>query len=788
MMMTMTIARKLRDEAKRRAWFGLTVALAGFRCTTQPGGASRAEGSRATNAVAERRLEATREAELARRLEAAVQALGPNYEPRTRHLDPDGKPKFTNRLIFESSPYLLQHAHNPVNWFAWGPEAFARARALSRPIFLSVGYSTCHWCHVMEEESFEDEEIARVLNARYVAIKVDREERPDVDALYMAAVQRLTGRGGWPMSVWLTPDRLPFFGGTYFPARDGDRGVRQGFLTVVDQMATRFDEDAASIGQSAQELTRRLGSGESRSPAPVSADGATLLAAREAARASHDATWGGRRGAPKFPSSFPVRLLLRLHQGGEDPEALAMARLALTQMAAGGMYDHVGGGFHRYSTDARWLVPHFEKMLYDNAQLAVAYLEAYQVTSEEDFARVARETLDYALREMRSDEGGFFSATDADSLTPGGHREEGYYFTWTPQELSATLPAAELSLVRRLYAVSDGGNFEGRNVLHTPKPRRQVAEALGLSTGDFDRSVTSARRKLLQARAKRPAPLRDDKLQVSWNALMISALARGARVLNEPRYRQAALQATELLMTTLRPDGRLRHSSMRGKVSDHAFLNDYAFLAAALLDVFELAGEPRYLDGALQLMNELERLFLDAERGGYFLTPSDGEQLLVRQKPRSDRAVPNGNSVAVMNQLRLHSLTTQDVWRQRAENTLAAFGGWLRRNPLGLDVMLLGLAYREGRPRQILIVADSASDADPLLAAVRSQFLPHRVLVVGSQTDLESRLADRVPWVAGKPARDGRATAYVCERGSCDLPTTRPSTLARQLARAARGG
>src|SRR6185312_14951466 len=488
------------------------------------------------------------------RLRAALAAKGPAYRPRTHHLNPDGSPRYTNRLILEASPYLLQHAHNPVNWYPWGDEAFARAKREGKPIFLSVGYSTCHWCHVMEAESFEDQEIARYLNEHYVAIKVDREERPDIDAVYMSAVQSLTGSGGWPMSVWLTAERTPFFGGTYFPPRDGARGARRGLLSLLAELATAYRADPGRIvseaGKLASAVRQDLG-GPSSSPLASTGvdsvpDGAVIPALVRQLGRGFDEVNGGLRGAPKFPSSLPVRLLLRDYRRTGDAEALRMATVTLEKMAAGGINDQIGGGFHRYSTDERWLVPHFEKMLYDNALLAVAYLEAYQVTGRADFARVARETLDYVLREMTAPSGAFYSATDADS-----DGAEGKFFVWSEPEIRAVLGGGSTAeRFIRYYGVTPGGNFDGRNILFAQKPNETERAAL-----------SEARSKLYAARARRVPPARDDKVLAAWNGLMISALSQGGRLLDEPRYTDAATTAA----ASGRPDSwRITPLSRRG--------------------------------------------------------------------------------------------------------------------------------------------------------------------------------------------------------------------------------
>ncbi len=717
------------------------------------------------------------------RLEAKWAARDPSYRPRTRHLRSDGSPKYLNRLFLESSPYLLQHAHNPVDWYPWGDEAFEVARRLGRPVVLSVGYSTCHWCHVMEEESFDDEEIARYLNENYVIVKVDREERPDVDAIYMAAVQALTGGGGWPMTVWLTPDRKPFFGGTYFPARDGDRGARTGFLTLLRRLKEAYGAQADRVAETSARLAEAIR--QNLAPAPggkeLPAAGALESAAAHY-RSRYDGTNGGVGGAPKFPSSLPLRFLLRYHRRTQDANALHMATQTLEKMAAGGMYDHVGGGFHRYSTDELWLVPHFEKMLYDNALLTVAYLEGYQATGREEFARVAREILRYVARDMTSPEGAFYSATDADSLTPDGRREEGFFFTWTPDEVRAALDEAQVRVVIAHYGVSPRGNFEGRTILHVARPLPDLARDLGLPLEKARAILEESRDRLYAARARRPPPLRDDKILAAWNGLMISAHAQAALVLGDSRYAEQGARAATFVLTRMRQDGRLLRSHKDGQARHTGYLDDYAFLIAGLLDLYEATGQPRWLKEAVALDGVLEGAYEDKEHGGYFMTGHEHEALLAREKPAYDGAEPSGNSVQALNLMRLHELTTQDRYRQRAERTLRAFGGRLSKTPAALSEMLLAADFHLDTPKELVIVAPrSRTDAEPLLAKLRSTFVPNRVLAVaveGSDFDAQSKL---VPLLQGKVTRNGRATAYVCEQRVCKLPTSDPEVFARQI-------
>ena len=702
--------------------------------------------------------------EMRRRLAARLVNQGPGYEPRTRHLHEDGSPVYTNRLFLTSSPYLQQHAHNPVNWFPWGDEAFALAAELDRPVLLSIGYSTCHWCHVMEEESFEDPEIAAAINERYIAIKVDREVRPDVDAIYMRAVQMMSGgRGGWPLNVWLTPDRKPYFGGTYFPARDGDRGTSTGFLKIVKELARIYHEEPEKVAQATSRIVDAIRAGlEADMPPGQGLPGTGALDSAAAFYAGQfDPVDGGLNRAPKFPSSLPVRLLLRHHRRTGDSDSLQMAKLTLRKMAEGGMYDQAGGGFHRYSTDARWLVPHFEKMLYDNALLTQAYLEGWQVTGDEQFAEVVREILRYVGRDMTAPGGAFYSATDADSLTPEGHSEEGWFFTWTPAELEEVLGAETARLVSLRFGVTPGGNFEGRNILNVSRPLTDLAAGEGLSVDEVTQRLNAARESLYEARKSRPAPLRDEKILAAWNGLMISAFARAG----------------------------LFRSARDGKAENPAFVEDYAFMIGGLLDLYEADGAARWLRAAVALQDILDEHYGDAERGGYFTTADDHEELLAREKPTYDGAEPSGNSVAALNLLRLAAFTTDDRYRAAADLLLTGFAPLLEGSPGAVSELLLALDWRHDRPREVVVVtAGSAAAAAELLAPVRRTFLPNRILAVVPDTGREAGLEDLIPLIQGKVAAEGRATAYVCEHGVCQLPTSDAQVLAEQLASPAPGG
>ncbi len=714
--------------------------------------------------------------ELRVRLREAARAKGPAYVPRTRHKEPDGSPTYTNRLVLESSPYLLQHAHNPVDWFPWGDEAFAAARRLGRPVLLSIGYSTCHWCHVMEEESFEDEEIAGYLNANYVAIKVDREERPDVDAIYMSAVQAMTGGGGWPMTMWLTPDRKPFYGGTYFPARDGERGTKLGFLSTLRKFKGIYDTDPTAVAESAAELTKAVQ--EHAAPSSSSFASTTAAAVLDAAAAQYrsrfDAVNGGMRGAPKFPSSLPLRFLLREARRHPEGDALKMATTTLEHMASGGIHDQIGGGFHRYSTDATWLVPHFEKMLYDNALLARAYLEAYQVTRREDFAAVARDILAYVERDLSAPDGGFYSATDADSLTPAGKREEGWFFTWTPGEVEAVLGPESARVANAHWHITPAGNFGGRSI-----PTTTVLA--GPASPGQRAALAAARESLREARAKRPLPARDDKILTSWNGLMISAHARASLVLAEPKHAIRAERAADFVLRVLRKDGRLLRTVKETKSA--AFLDDYAFFVAALLDLHEVTGTLRWLEEAIALDAVVAAHYEDPA-GGFFLTSDDQEKLLAREKPAYDGAEPSGLSVHVANLLRLAEITTKDTYRQRAERAVRSVGRTLGSSPTSLSELLVALDFQADVPKEIVIVTPTArAEAEPFLAKLRETFLPNAVLLVTPEGEALAKLEALSPLVSSKVAKGGRATAYVCERQTCELPTNDPEAFGRQLRR-----
>ena len=733
---------------------------------------------------------------------------GKSYRPRTRHLNSEGWALFTNRLFLENSPYLLQHAHNPVNWHPWSDEAFEKARKKSWPILLSVGYSTCHWCHVMEEESFEDIEIARYMNENYIAIKVDREERPDIDSVYMSAVQILTGRGGWPMTVWLTPKKQVFYGGAYFPPRTGDRGSAIGFLSLLKELKKVYKEkedDIAKTGKNIQEIIQKA-----LSPAP----GSNSISSKKVfqslysqVKEKEDPVYGGIKGAPKFPSSFPSRFLLRSYLKTQDKEVSQAIQTSLDEMQKGGIHDHVGGGFHRYSTDEKWLVPHFEKMLYDQALIALTYLEAYQLFKKEQYKDTAIGILNYVIRDMQAKEGGFYSATDADSLSieaentssktsketqsekwdPNssshkGEKEEGFYFTWTPLEIDRTLDKEQAELIKNYYNVTSTSNFEGRNILYVSKSLSEVAEKLKLEISSAKNLLHSTKETLYQTRQQRPLPLRDEKILSGWNGLMISAFVYGYFVLNEQKYLTQAEKSAQFVLDNMYKGGRLYRSWKAGENYIPAYLDDYAFFVSALLDLFEWTGNIKWLDKAVELDQVLEKNFEDKEKGGFFMTGQDYETLLVREKPLYDGAEPSGNSVATMNLLRLSKLTGNDRYKVRAEKALKSFGTLLENNPMAFSEALLALDYYHSKVNEIVIVLpdDAHLKSDSFFNELKNWYLPNKALTVVHHSQTEKLKKLLLP-IERKKAINGQTTAYICEERVCQFPATDLKEFRRQL-------
>ncbi len=726
----------------------------------------------------------------------ALVKKGPAYQARTHHRNPEGAPLFTNRLILQTSPYLLQHAHNPVNWFAWGKAAFEQAKKLKKPILLSIGYSTCHWCHVMEEESFEDLEIASFMNKHFICIKVDREERPDIDDIYMSAVRALSGRGGWPMTIMMTADKDPFFGGTYIPARDGDRGARTGFLTLLKKMSQEYASDPSRLVALAQATSQKI-EAASAPQRPGSVPGArTLNAAARSYMRSLDMREGGFGRAPKFPRPASLDFLMReahalwLTQPQLRQKLLQGVNLTLSKMSGGGIFDHVGGGFHRYSTDDKWLVPHFEKMLYDNAQLVSAYLDAFLITRDKRYAQTARRTIEYILREMRSPEGAFYSATDADSLLPSGEMEEGYFFTWTLEEVAEVVSPLEARAINHYYDLSIGGNFEQRNIFHTPDSLKNVAKKLNIASEKLSQLLKSGREKLYVARKKRVPPGLDDKILTSWNGLMIGALAQAARVLEEPRYLDAAKKAANYLLSQAKNEkGEVLRSTKLGISRQPGFLDDYSFFISGLLELFEVSADPHYLRAALNLQKRLDLDFWHEGSGGYFKTGKNYEELLARDKPIYDGAEPSGNSVSAENLLRLSNITSEDHYRKRAEELFSAFSLNLTRGT-GSPRMLSALLSYLNTPLQLVLIegendstpASPESTFEQIRGALSMVYAPNTLCLFMSEAAAKEG-AQTIGLLRGKVALSKKTTAYLCERGHCELPARNWATLRRQLAK-----
>ncbi len=666
-----------------------------------------------------------------------------------------------NHLINEKSPYLQQHAHNPVDWYPWGPEAFEKSRAADKPIFLSVGYSTCHWCHVMERESFENDSLAAILNRWFVPVKVDREERPDVDRIYMTFVQASTGGGGWPMSVFLTPELKPFFGGTYFPP--DNRYGRPGFAAILERIAEAWRTDRARIVQSSSDVIAQLqqytSAGGSSTGVP---DAAILDSAFQHFRRMFDSAHGGFGSAPKFPRPVVFNFLLRYYARSRRQEALDMTIETLRAMANGGMHDQLGGGFHRYSVDERWFVPHFEKMLYDQAQLAVSYLEAFQITHDPFYAKIARSTLDYVLRDMTHPDGGFYSAEDADSvIDPALPREkgEGAFYIWSAEELKPFGQFASIYGVEQNGNVHDDphGEFGGKNILY-------LRESLDDAT---ETELQPAKAALLAMRSKRVRPHLDDKILTAWNGLMISAFAKGAQILNEPRYLAAAQRAAHFILTKMCDDktGLLQRRYRNGESAISGFLDDYAFFIGALLDLYETDFDPDRMETAITLTDKMRELFEDQTEGAFFSTAAGDSSLVLRMKDDYDGAEPSGNAVALVDLVRLAHFTDRAEYREAAERTLRALGPKIAQQAVGVPQMLVGLDYALGPRREMAI----AGDATEFLRHVRARFLPRTITVLAG--------APFFPASASMREVDGTPTAYVCQNYVCQLPTNELSKL-----------
>ena len=684
--------------------------------------------------------------------------------------------KYTNKLADETSPYLLQHAHNPMDWYPWSKEAFEIAKTHDKPVFLSIGYSTCHWCHVMERESFDNERIAKIMNEHFVCIKVDREQRPDVDDVYMTVVQMMTSSGGWPLSVFLTPDGKPFYGGTYFPPKDmyGRLGFERLLLTIADAWKNKrpqLIESAGKISETLQSLNEPAGKDK------LSTD--ILQNAYLSLKQIFDETNGGFGGAPKFPQPSYLSFLLRYWHRTKDNDALEMIKATLDAMAKGGIYDHLGGGFHRYTTDSRWLVPHFEKMLYDQALISSVYIQAYQVTDKEDYARVAREIFDYVLRDMKDPDGGFYSAEDADS-----EGKEGLFYVWEPEENQKLLGVKNAEIFNAYYGVTEKGNFEdGKSILNITQSTEVLAKQFKKDREYIESVLAQARSDLLAHRSKRIRPHRDDKILTGWNGLMISALAYGGVAFGEKKFIIAAEKAAAFVLTTLRHNGRLMRYYRDGKVIQPGFLDDYAFVIMALLDLYEATFDAHWLAEAKELAERMMELFSDRDSGGFYLTGSDTESLIVRTKPGYDGAVPSGNSVAALALLKLGLLTSETRFTESAEEVLNSFSSQISQSPASLSEMLSALDFSIGPTCEMVIAAEPhRADTDKMLRFVQRRYLPNTVVLFHPTGKAGEAIEKIAPFVKCQTAIDNKPTAYVCQNHVCKQPVTEVDMLEQLLA------
>ena len=688
-------------------------------------------------------------------------------ETKTQH---KGKP---NHLINEKSPYLLQHAYNPVDWYPWGKEAFQKAAREDKPIFLSIGYSTCHWCHVMEYESFEDEDVAKILNEYFVSIKVDREERPDIDNIYMTVCQAMTGSGGWPLNLFLTPERKPFYAGTYFPKTE--RYGNPGFIAILKQISNLWKTNKESVLKSSEQVVKVLQPvSETATTETLTYD--TLKRAYEQLMGNYDHIYGGFGTSPKFPTPHNYTFLLRWWRRSNDPTALEIVEKTLDRMGRGGIYDHLGGGVHRYSTDEYWLVPHFEKMLYDQALLATAYIEAFQATGKTLFADIVKGIFTYVLRDMTSPEGGFYSAEDADS-----EGVEGKFYVWTPDEIIKILGEKDGKIFCDFYDVSKEGNFEEKNILHVDKEINAFAKLEGIKLEELQEMLSKARAKLFTVREKRIRPHKDDKILTSWNGLMIAAMAKGAQALNEPKYAQAAVRAADFILNTLRlKDGSLLKRYRLGEAAIFGHLDDYAYFVWGLIDLYEATFEVKYLKIALELNRLMIDDFLDEKGGGFFFSGKRNEQLIAQTKEIYDGATPSGNSAALMNILRLSHMTGNLDLAKISGQLIKTFAETVNNYPFGYTQFLCALDFALGPTKEIVIAGEPGSDdTKQILKEIRKRFLPGKVIILHPERD--KTIEAIIGLVKEQKTIDGKATAYICENYACKAPANDMNRIVKLL-------
>lgn len=689
-----------------------------------------------------------------------------------------------NRLVTEKSPYLLQHANNPVNWFPWGSEAFEKAKNEDKPIFLSIGYSTCHWCHVMERESFEDPEVAELLNANFVCVKVDREQRPDIDSTYMRACQMMMGSGGWPLNLFLTPELLPFFAATYIPRES--RFGRIGIKELISNISGLWEKRKEELLSSADEIVSLLRRGETVSSLAQEEilDALTLDEAYLYFVDNFDKVYGGFGGAPKFPSSHRLTFLLRYWKRTGRDGAIRMVEKTLDSMRCGGIYDHVGFGFHRYSIDRQWIVPHFEKMLYDQAMLTIAYVEAYQAMGEEKFKDTAREILTYVLRDMTDPKGGFHSAEDADV-----EGEEGEYYLWTEDEIMSLLPKDEADLVIRLFNVERDGNFEeestrrktGKNILHLKKTLSEVSQNLKMPLKVLKERLENSRKKLFAARDGRIRPGKDDKILTDWNGLMVVALAKASQVFNDVKYVDAAKRAVDFIFNNMRDSkGRLYHNYRDGEAAIPGFLDDYAFLTWGLLELYETTFETKYLQRAISVNEDMMKHFWDENQGGFYFTADDTESVLVRNKEIYDGPYPSGNSVAALNLLRISRMTAKPEYEEKSSQMLRAFSPVVSQVPTAHTSLMAALDFAIGPSYEVVIVGTQQNTKD-MLNSLKRAFIPNKVVLFRSSVVERPEIVRFSEFTRDLSIREGKATAYVCHNYQCDLPTTSPEKMLRLL-------
>ena len=694
--------------------------------------------------------------------------------------------KHSNRLKNEKSPYLLQHADNPVDWYPWGEEAFEKARRENKPILLSIGYSTCHWCHVMEHESFEDEEVAKLMNDTFVSIKVDREERPDIDNIYMTVCQMMSKGGcGWPLNIIMTPDKKPFFAATYIPKES--RYGRLGMIEFIPKVKEAWEKDNENILNSAQAVTEavRKATDVSQNTQAIDLSTKTLDTAYNQLLRNFDEENGGFGKSPKFPTPHNHLFLLRYWKRTGDKQALEMVEKTLQEMRLGGMYDHVGFGFHRYSTDSNWLLPHFEKMLYDQAMLAMAYTEAYQATGKKEYEKTAREILTYVLRDMTSPEGGFYSAEDADS-----EGEEGKFYVWTQGELKETLGDKDAELIITNFNTSKSGNFTeeagghqtGANILHLKKPLSEIAPSYEISEEEFSGRIEKARIELFNEREKRIHPYKDDKILTDWNGLMIAAFSMAGRTFNEPEYTKAASKAANFLLKDLRDsNGKLLHRFRNGDAGITANIDDYAFLIWGLLELYESTFDVTYLKATLALQDDLDKDFWDNKYGGYYFTSNDAEELISRQKEIYDGAIPSGNSVAGLNLLKLSRITGNVEYEKKADQLGKAFSETISSGPMAYTLFMMGLDFGLGPSYEVVIVGDPESeDTKSMIEAIRKSYSPSKVVLLRGKEE-NAEIIEFADFTKGQSSIDGKATAYVCLNHVCNLPTTDVSKMIELL-------